>query len=202
MANTLAAQPGIEERLMIAGVLAGDHYMFQSLIRPHEKMVYCMVFSFLHNEADAQDACQEALSRAFINLASFRGDSQFGTWLISIARNEARRRLRQLRGHRTDSIESSQVEGKPISHAHLRDTRDIPSEALEKKVLSELLWSSVATLPSTYRDVFVLRDVEGLSISQAARVLDVSIGSVKIRLHRARLMLRQVLGAEVRYSRR
>ena len=160
METTLAVVPDFDERLMIEGVLAGDDYLFQSLIQPHEKMVYCMVFSFLHNDADTQDACQEALSKAFINLAGFRGEAKFGTWLTSIAMNEARRRLRQRRGHRTDSIERLSLEGELISHVHLRDTRDLPSEALERKVLSELLWSSVAGLSSTYRDVFVLRDVE------------------------------------------
>src|ERR1700721_793704 len=82
------------EAQIIASILAGNTHEFHTLIRPHERSVYVMALSLLHNEADAEDAAQEAFLKAFRNLASFRGDSKFGTWLISITLNEARSRIR------------------------------------------------------------------------------------------------------------
>src|SRR6202789_11231 len=83
-----------DESRMIASILAGDAYLFHELIRPYERRVYAMALSFLRNEADAEDATQETFLKAFRNLASFRGDAKFGTWLVSIALNEARSRIR------------------------------------------------------------------------------------------------------------
>ena len=79
---------------MIASILGGDAQLFHELIRPYERRVYAMALSFLRNEADAEDAAQEAFLKAFRNLASFRGDAKFGTWLVSITLNEARSRIR------------------------------------------------------------------------------------------------------------
>jgi len=92
MTNTL--QPR-DETQIIASILAGDAHLFHQLIRPYERSVYVMALSFLKNEADAEDIAQEAFLKAFRNLSRFRGDSKFGTWLISITLNEARTRLRQ-----------------------------------------------------------------------------------------------------------
>ena len=81
-----------DEAQMIASIIAGDSHLFHELIRPYERRVYVMALSFLHNEADAEDAAQEAFLKAFRNLASFRGEARFGTWLVSITLNEARSR--------------------------------------------------------------------------------------------------------------
>src|ERR1700679_222174 len=81
-----------DEAEMIAKILAGDSQLFHELIRPYERRVYAMALSFLHNEADAEDAAQEAFLKAFRNLSSFRGEAKFGTWLVSITLNEARSR--------------------------------------------------------------------------------------------------------------
>ena len=78
------------EAQIIASILAGNTHEFHDLIRPHERSVYVMALSLLRNEADAEDAAQEAFLKAFRNLAHFRGESKFGTWLVSIALNEAR----------------------------------------------------------------------------------------------------------------
>ena len=83
------------EAEIIASILAGNTHEFHDLIRPHERSVYVMALSLLHNEADAEDAAQEAFLKAFRNLANFRGESKFSTWLVSIALNEARSRTSQ-----------------------------------------------------------------------------------------------------------
>src|ERR1700680_381269 len=90
---------------MIAAIIAGNSQLFHELIRPYERSVYAMALSLLHNEADAEDAAQEAFLKAFRNLANFRGESKFSTWLISITLNEARGRLRSKKNVKMESLD-------------------------------------------------------------------------------------------------
>src|ERR1700723_3294035 len=94
-----------DESGMIAAILGGDAQLFHELIRPYERRVYAMALSFLRNEADAEDATQETFLKAFRNLASFRGDAKFGTWLVSIALNEARSRIRRRDAVKMESLD-------------------------------------------------------------------------------------------------
>jgi RNA polymerase sigma-70 factor, ECF subfamily len=182
-----------DETQIIASILAGDTQKFHELIRPHERSVYAMALSLLHNEADAEDAAQEAFLKAFRNLAKFRGDSKFSTWLVSITLNEARSRLRSRKNVKLDSLDEPPEDQGNVSPALLRDWREIPSEALERREVRQLLQQAVADLPLIYREVFLLRDVEQLSVNESAEALGITIASVKVRLHRARLMLQKKL---------
>jgi RNA polymerase sigma-70 factor (ECF subfamily) len=182
-----------DEAQIIASILAGNTHEFHDLIRPHERSVYVMALSLLQNEADAEDAAQEAFLKAFRNLANFRGDAKFSTWLISIALNEARSRLRSRKNVKIESLDESPDGQGQVSPALLRDWREIPSEALERKEIRQLLQHAVADLPSIYREVFLLRDVEELSVNESAEALGITVASVKVRLHRARIMLQKKL---------
>lgn len=146
------------------------------------------------NAADAEDGAQDAVISAYRNLASFRGEAKFSTWLASIAINEGRKRLRRAKVAVMESVDEI-VEGleKDFSPAPLTDWREIPLEALERKELREALRTAVAELPDIYRQVFTLRDVEEMDGQETAEVLGVSAGVVKVRLHRARLMLQKRL---------
>jgi RNA polymerase sigma-70 factor, ECF subfamily len=187
-----------DESRMIASIVAGDAELFHELIRPYERRAYAMALSFLRNEADAEDAAQEAFLKAFRNLASFRGDAKFGTWLISITLNEARSRIRHRDALKMQSLEEpADDQGQP-SPALLRDWKEIPSEALERKEVRLLLHKAIIALPLIYREVFQLRDIEQLSINQAAEALGISTSLVKVRLHRARMMLQKKLAPELR----
>jgi RNA polymerase sigma-70 factor (ECF subfamily) len=181
------------EAQTIASVLAGNTHEFHDLIRPYERSVYVMALSLLHNEADAEDAAQEAFLKAFRNLARFRGDSKFSTWLISIVLNEARSRLRSRKTVRMESLDDPPEGQESVTPALLRDWREIPSEALERKEIRHLLHQAITDLPLIYREVFLLRDVEELSVNESAEALGISIASVKVRLHRARLMMQKKL---------
>ena len=181
------------EEQIIASILAGNTHEFHDLIRPHERSVYIMALSLLHNEADAEDAAQEAFLKAFRNLAHFRGDSKFSTWLISITLNEARSRLRSKKTLKTESLDDPPADQGQISPALLRDWREIPSEALERKEIRLLLQQAVTDLPTIYREVFLLRDVEELTVNESAEALGITVASVKVRLHRARIMLQKKL---------
>jgi len=113
-----------DESRMIASIVAGDAQLFHELIRPYERRVYAMALSFLHNEADAEDAAQEAFLKAFRNLASFRGEAKFGTWLISITLNEARSRIRHRDAIRMESLDEPHEDGEPASPALLREEEE------------------------------------------------------------------------------
>ena len=182
-----------DDAQIIASILEGNTHEFHELIRPHERSVYIMALSLLQNEADAEDAAQEAFLKAFRNLANFRGEAKFGTWLISITLNEARSRLRSRKNIKIESLDVAPDDQGNVSPALLRDWREIPSEALERKEVRLLLQQAVSDLPVIYREVFLLRDVEELSVLESAETLGISIASVKVRLHRARMMLQKEL---------
>jgi RNA polymerase sigma-70 factor (ECF subfamily) len=179
---------------LIARILAGEKELFHELIRPYERMVYLTLFSIIKNETDAEDGAQEAIINAYRHLASFRGDAKFSTWLTTIAINEGRKRLRKAKGAAEDSIEEeTEAHAGDYTPAPLTDWREIPLEALERKELREALRVAVTELPDIYRQVFTLRDLEELNIEETAQALGINPGAVKVRLHRARMMLQKRL---------
>jgi RNA polymerase sigma-70 factor (ECF subfamily) len=183
-----------DEAQMIVSILAGETQLYHELIRPYERSVYRMALSYMKNEADAEDVAQEAFLKAFHHLASFRSEAKFSTWLVGIALNEARSRLRHEGSMRMESIDEALEEGGGhISPAILRDWREVPSEALARKEVRELLQKAITSLPDIYREVFLLRDVEELNNVETAAALSITVGNVKVRLHRARLMLQKQL---------
>jgi RNA polymerase sigma-70 factor (ECF subfamily) len=186
------------EAQVIASILDGEADLFHDLIRPYERTVYIMVLSLLRNEADAEDAAQETFLKAFRNLNKFRAESKFSTWLISIALNEARRRRRARKSHGTGTLDAGPGEKGHVSPALLQDWREVPSEILERQEVRRILQQAVMTLPEIYREIFLLRDVEELSVRESATTLGISEGAVKIRLHRARMMLQETLGPKLK----
>ena len=186
------------EAMLIAAIVAGETQLYHELIRPYERSVYLMALSYIKNKADAEDIAQEAFVRAFRNLASFRSEAKFSTWLIGITLNEARSRLRRQSAVRMESIGEPPSEEKSIAPALLRDWREMPSETLERAEIRTLIQEAVDTLPDIYRQVFLLRDVEELNMNETAQALNISIPSVKVRLHRARMMLQKQLAPQLK----
>ena len=183
---------------MIAAILVGDTALYHDLIRPYERSVYSMALSFMKNEADAEDVAQEAFLKGLRKLRDFRGHAKFSTWLISITLNEARGRLRRQTVVRMDSLDEPTDEGGSVSPALLRDWREVPSEALERKEIREMLRAAIGHLAPIYREIVLLRDVEELSIEETATALTISTASVKVRLHRARMMLQRELAPQLK----
>jgi len=187
-----------QESELIAAILAGDTQLFHQLIRPYERSVYRMSLSYMKNEEDAADVAQEAFIRAFRNLWTFRGDSKFGTWLITIALNEARNRLRRQTTIRVVSLDDEPLsEEMSVSPAILRDWRELPSEAVEREEIRKLLQQAVAMLPGIYQQVFLLREVEELNVNDTAQILGISRSLVKVALHRARMKLQRHLAPKL-----
>jgi RNA polymerase sigma-70 factor (ECF subfamily) len=195
----MGVEPSVRnEAQMIAAILAGDTEQYHELIRPYERSVYRMALSFMKNESDAEDVAQESFLKAFRKLDAFRGQSKFSTWLISITLNEARGRLRRQGIVRMESFDEGPEEGGHISPALLRDWREVPSETLERKEIREMLEDAIANLSPLYREVLVLRDVEELSVDETAKALTITPGTVKVRLHRARMMMQKRLAPQLK----
>jgi RNA polymerase sigma-70 factor (ECF subfamily) len=182
------------EAELILRIVAGEKELFHELIRPYERMVYLTVLAIVKNEADAEDGAQEAVINAYRHLDSFRAEAKFSTWLTTIAINEGRKRLRKAKGAAEDSLEEKTEEKEgDYTPAPLTDWREVPLEALERKELREALRKAVASLPDIYRQVFTLRDLEELNTEETAVALGLSTGVVKVRLHRARILLQKQL---------
>jgi RNA polymerase sigma-70 factor, ECF subfamily len=186
------------EAEMIAAILAGEIELYHDLVRPYERSVYVMALSYMKNKSDAEDVAQETFVRAFRKLSSFRAESKFSTWLMSITINCARTLLRRQALVRMEPLDQLPDEHRGISPALLRDWREIPSEVLEREEVRKLIQHAVEQLPDIYRQVFLLRDVEELTISETAETLNISIASVKVRLHRSRLMLQKQLAPQLK----
>ena len=182
------------ESALIARILGGETGLFHELIRPYEKLVYVTIFAIVKNEADAEDGAQETMINAFRHLSSFRGEAKFSTWLVTIAMNEARKRLRKAKVSAENSLEQSEEEAEgDFTPTVLTDWREVPLAALERKELRAKLREAVGALPEKYREVFVLRDIEELNQEETASALGINVTLVKVRLHRARMMLQKLL---------
>jgi RNA polymerase sigma-70 factor, ECF subfamily len=172
----------------------GDKEAFYNLVCPCERALYTAAVTILNNSADAEEAAQEAVLKAFANLASFRGEAKFSTWLIQITINESRLKLRKDRRHLYESVDEQRADDEgEYSPKDFADWREVPSEALQRRELREALKQAMAHLPSMYREVLILRDVQQRSIQETARILGLTEGSVKTRLLRARLQMRDAL---------
>jgi len=188
-----------DESGLIRRILDGERELFHVLIKPFERGVFLSAYSILQDEADAEEVAQEAVMKAFRHLGSFRGEAKFSTWLTQIVINEARMRLRAKKSGRFESIDAAtDDESGDYTPALLADWREIPSEALERKELREILRSALEGLPRIYREVMMLRDVREIKIAETAQILGVTEGLVKVRLLRARLLMQKKLAPRLK----
>jgi RNA polymerase sigma-70 factor, ECF subfamily len=197
--NAVLNNPGqtgsAREQELITRVQQGRNELFYELVRPYERRVFAAAMAILRNEADAEDVAQEAMLKALAHIRQFRAEAKFSTWLIQITVNEALMRRRKERPGMVEGIDERREEEGEYTPRDFADWREIPSEALERKEVRRRLAEALASLDRKYREVFVLRDMEQLNIQETAEALGISIASVKTRLLRARLMLRDLLAA-------
>jgi len=181
MAEKAAALEDVarDENALIRCVREGERDRFYELIQPYERRMYAAAFALLRNQADAEDVAQEAALKALKNIAQFRAEARFSTWLIQITVNEARMWRRKGHAHMMEPIAIREDDEGNYTPRDFADWREVPSETLERHEI--------------YREVFVLRDMQQLSIEETAKALRISTASVKTRLLRARLMLRDLL---------
>jgi RNA polymerase sigma-70 factor (ECF subfamily) len=189
----------LTEAEIISRIVAGERELFHALIKSCERAVFLTAYSVLKSEADAEEVVQEAALKAYKALGSFRGEAKFSTWLVKITLNEARMRLRRSRSESEISLQEFTDDGdSDYTPAVLTDWREIPSEALDRKELREILHRALDELPEKYREVLILRDVREMNIQETVRLLGISEGMVKTRLLRARLMMQKIVAPELR----
>lgn len=192
--NMTRSQLPLNEAELIKSVCNGEREAFYELVRPYERMIYATAISVVKNSADAEEVAQEAVLKAFSGLRNFRGESKFSTWLLQITYNEARMKLKKARSHLYESIDDQQQgEDGDFWPKDYADWRPIPSELLEQDEVRQVVQEAINSLRSIYREVLVLRDIQHLSIQETTTILGISEASVKTRLHRARMLLRDSL---------
>jgi RNA polymerase sigma-70 factor (ECF subfamily) len=179
---------------LVARAREGDDEAYSALVDRYARNVYRLALNITQLQEDAEDVLQETFMKAYEHLGEFEGHSKFYTWLVRIAMNESLMKLRKRKWDRTVWLDE------PIETGEDRVARDIavwdnPEQRYSKEELREILNKAIQSLTPPYRSVFVLRDVEDLSIEETARVLDLSVPAVKSRLLRARLQLRDKLTA-------
>jgi RNA polymerase sigma-70 factor, ECF subfamily len=185
----------LHERELIRRIRGGERELFSELIRPYERRMYVTAMAILQSDADAQDVAQEAILKAFTHLWQFREDSRFSTWLTRITINEAR--MRRRKEHRDIMKPFHELENPADDPDYVprefTDWREIPSETLERSEIREQLVKALGHIAEKYREVFILRDIQQLSVEETAEVIGEKPGTVRTRLLRARLMLRDLL---------
>ena len=191
---TSSLQTGDRDAELIRRVCSGEHEAFYELVRPYERAIYFAAKGVLDNPADAEEVAQETVLKAFNALPRFRFEAKFSTWIIQIAINESRMKLRKDRRHLYESVDQQRDDEEgDFRPKDLADWRDIPSEELQRKELRDALKKAMASLAPKYREVLVLRDVQHVSIAETAKILGITEASVKTRLLRARLQMREAL---------
>ncbi|MGH9711835.1 MAG: sigma-70 family RNA polymerase sigma factor [Candidatus Acidiferrales bacterium] len=180
-----------DDLAIVERVLIGDRQAFESLVRKHERRVFRVTLAVTGNFEDAEEAMQNVFVKVFRHLDQFRKEARFTTWLTRIAVNEALQ-IRQGRKNLVSLDEPDSSGDREWPH-RIECWRDDPEELCGKEELRRIVEEAVQSLPDIYREVFVLRDIEGLSAEEAATALELEIPALKSRLLRARLMMREKL---------
>jgi RNA polymerase sigma-70 factor (ECF subfamily) len=187
---------GASDEELVARARNKDFAAFEELLDRYEDKVFRLAYRFVRNETEAKEILQDTFLSIWRKLDTFKGDSLFSSWLYRVAANTALMRLRSARRHPEVSTED-------LPAGFLDERRDLPAvgenwsrrpdEQLQSDELRRHIQAAVDALPELYRTVFLIRDVEGLSTEETAELLGVSIPTVKTRLHRARLALREAI---------
>jgi RNA polymerase sigma-70 factor (ECF subfamily) len=191
----------VSERLLIARLKARDEQAFNEIVHLHGDKVFSLVYRMIGNRAEAEDLAQEVFVTVFKTVDTFRGESKFSTWLLRIAANHCKNRIKYLARRRTDggSFDEMAEEhladaGGAPTHGHI----DAPDVLLEAAEMERLMQAAIATLDEEHRLLIVLRDVEDLSYEEIGEVTGLADGTVKSRLHRARLGIKDYLAKRTR----
>ena len=181
-----------EELEIILRVRAGDTDAFEALVLEHQNKVYSLALRMVGNEEDARDMAQEAFIRAFNSLASFRGESKFSVWLYRLTSNICIDFLRGRAKRRTVSLNWEDEDGEE-GELEIPDERFSPEARLERTELRESVRRGLDSLSPEYREILLLREINGLSYDEISRALNLEEGTVKSRIFRARKKLSEFL---------
>ena len=178
-----------QEREIVNRVISGDTEAFEALVLEHQNKVYSLALRMVGNEEDARDMAQEAFIRAFNSLTGFRGDSKFSVWLYRLTSNICIDFLRSRAKKRTVSMTWTDEEGEDAGELEIPDETWSPERELERRMTRESVRRGLDSLSPPYREILVLREINGLSYDEIASVLGIEEGTVKSRIFRARKKL-------------
>jgi RNA polymerase sigma-70 factor, ECF subfamily len=187
-----AASSVLTDEEVVRRVRAGETELFEVIMRRYNQRLFRVTRSILGNDGEAEDVTQEAYVRSYMHLDQFEGRARFSTWLTKIAVHEALARLRA----RRRLVDIDAPSGSAEDAMNLESKAPSPEQEVLNHTIKIVLESAVDRLPETYRSVFMLREVEGMSTAETADCLDLSEESVKVRLHRARSLLRKNIYAQ------
>lgn len=191
--QTKVNEPPSDELELVRAAKSGNIGAFEELVKRYDRNVFRIAQHITQNREDAEDVVQDAFMKAYGNLAQFQEQSKFYTWLVRIAVNEALMKLRRRRPERTVSLDEDVKTDEDSIPREVADWSPNPEQQYSQAELKQILSKTINGLPPSFRTVFVLRDVEGLSTEETAEALNLSIPAVKSRLLRARLQLRERL---------
>ena len=207
MSETVTGPSVNSDLPLVRQAKAGDYAAFEALVTRYEGKVYALARRIVGEEHDAEEVVQETFLSVVEHLAGFREDASFRTWLLRIATNAALKLLRKKRGLPTVSLNSpaGADADEPLPHPEfIAPWRESPADLAGRREIRAILDDALAAIDEKYRMVFTLRDVEELSTEETAEVLGISVANVKVRLMRARLLLRErltrVLGDQARQA--
>jgi RNA polymerase sigma-70 factor (ECF subfamily) len=191
--QTKVNEPVSDELRLVQAAKKGDVGAFGELVKRYDRNVFRIALHITQNREDAEDVVQDAFLKAYENLEQFQGQSKFYTWLVRIAVNEALMKLRRRRPERMVSLDQEVQTEEDSMPREVADWSPNPEQLYNQAELRDILGKTIQGLPPSFRTVFVLRDVEGLSTEETAQALELSVPAVKSRLLRARLQLRERL---------
>ena len=177
-----------QEYLIVQRVLEGDTNAFEELVLEYEKKVYNVALRMLNNSEDAADMTQEAFIKAYNSLSGFRGDSKFSVWLTRIVSNLCLDFMRSRNRRPTVSLSMEDEDGEDVQ-LDIADTSQSPEQLLERSLTRESVRRGLQSLPEDYREILLLREIQGLSYDEIAAALDIEVGTVKSRIFRGRKKL-------------
>jgi RNA polymerase sigma-70 factor (ECF subfamily) len=183
-----ARRPGLNETELIDRVREGDEEAFAVLVDRYRNRIHRLVYGLLRDADEAEDVTQEVFVKAFFRIASYKGNSAFYTWLYRVAVNAASDWRKKWRRRKGLSLEEG-----PTGSEGLKDEAPRPERLAHGRELGEKIEAALAALPEKYRTILVLREYEGLSYEEMARVLSLRKGTVESRLFRARERLKSML---------
>jgi len=194
-----SAQPALRDEELAAGTARGDHAAFEALMRRYNGKLFRVARAILKDDAEAEDALQDAYLAAYRGIRGFRGDAQLGTWLTRIVINTALMRLRRQKRDRVvvPFNDRGSAEHDDTGREFEDHTMEPPSTTALRGELRRMLERRIDELPVAFRTVFVMREVEDMSVQETAECLSITPATVRTRLFRARGLLRQSLEQDI-----
>jgi RNA polymerase sigma-70 factor (ECF subfamily) len=184
-----------QDRDMVGRCLRGSREAFDILVEKYYRKIYNLAYRFVGDPEEANDLAQEIFAAAYENIRKFRGDAKFSTWLFQIATNRGKNRFKYLkrRGFFSNKGQTNGEEEREPLQREVPDYSGNPETMLASKQIQKLVQDAINELDPDHKEIVILRDIEGFSYDEIARILDLPEGTTKSRLHRARMVVKEKL---------